>query len=214
MNEDKIQIKGNKEGINAIIDMDSFNTFDEMLKLLIHKLSIGKRFYRGASFKIIGNFKKVSEVDIAKLKDALFENILIKECIFEDIDIKDKKQNKVFNGLYEGKTKFIRKTVRSGQQINYAGNIVIIGDVNNGAEVYAGGNIVVLGVVKGKVYAGVGGNEEAIICSFSLQPEILQIADIITVSPEDLAKPTYPELAKINNGMIVVEPYLPNKYIY
>lgn len=214
MNEDKIQIRGNRDGINAIIDMESFDTFDQMLDILINKLTIGKNFYKGSVLKITGNFKNVNDVEIARLKDALFQNILIKECIFEELDTKEQNKGKIFNGVYEGKTKFIKKTIRSGQQINYVGNIVIIGDINNGAEVYAGGNIIVLGSTKGKVYAGVGGNEQAIICSFSLQPEILKIADIITVAPEDGVKPKYPELAKIKDGMIVVEPYLVNKYIY
>ncbi|HEY8803943.1 MAG TPA: septum site-determining protein MinC, partial [Clostridium sp.] len=36
---------------------------------------------------------------------------------------------------------------------------------------------------------------------------------IITRSPEDEVKPQYPEVAKIKNGNIIVEPYLANKYI-
>ena len=82
---------------------------------------------------------------------------------------------KGFSGVHEGRTKFIRKTIRSGQHINYQGNIVIIGDINSGAEVYATGNI-------------------------------------ITISPDDYEKPEYPEIAKVNNGTIIVEPYISNKY--
>ncbi|GAB6169301.1 septum site-determining protein MinC [Clostridium carnis] len=214
MKDDRIQIRGTKEGINAIIDMEKFTNFDEMLELLLEKLTAGKAFYKGSTLKIIADLKKVNEVDIVKLKDILFEEILIKDCVFEEREQKVQKENKIFNGVYEGKTKFLRKTVRGGQLINYPGNIVIIGDINNGAEVYAGGNIVVLGRIKGQVHAGVGGNKKAIISAFSLQPEILQIAEIITIAPDDGGKPSYPELAKIKDDMIVVEPYLPNKYIY
>lgn len=63
------------------------------------------------------------------------------------------------------------------------------------------------------MHAGVGGNKKAIISAFSLQPEILQIAEIVTIAPEDGIKPSYPELAKIKDDIIVVEPYLPKKYI-
>ncbi|MCF0147518.1 MAG: septum site-determining protein MinC [Clostridium sp.] len=211
-----IQIRGTKDGINAAIDMDKFNNFDDMLESLVKKLSVGKGFYKGASLKIETNLKLLNEDDVSKLKDVLFEKIQIKDCIFEDIrksETKDKKENKVFNGIYEGKTKFIKKTIRGGQQIKYYGNIVIIGDINNGAEVYAGGNIIVLGTVRGHVHAGVGGNKKAIISAFNLQPEILQIADIVTIAPEDGIKPSYPELAKIKDNNIIVEPYLPKKYI-
>ncbi|MGY5240754.1 septum site-determining protein MinC [Clostridium tertium] len=213
MNDDRIQIKGTKEGINATIDMERFSDFDEMLEVLIDKLTAGKGFYKGASLKIAANLKNVNENDILRLKDVLFEKIQIKECFFEEVKREEQKESKIFNGVYEGKTKFIKKTIRGGQLVRYHGNIVIIGDINNGAEVYAGGNIIVLGTIKGQVHAGVGGNKKAIISAFSLQPEILQIAEIVTIAPEDGIKPSYPELAKIKDDIIVVEPYLPKKYI-
>lgn len=213
MNDDRIQIKGTKEGINATIDMERFNSFDEMLEVLVDKLTAGKGFYKGASLKIAANLKNISESDILRLKDILFEKIQIKECTFEEVKQEEQKESKVFNGVNEGKTKFIKKTIRGGQLVRYHGNIVIIGDINNGAEVYAGGNIIVLGTIKGQVHAGVGGNKKAIISAFSLQPEILQIAEIVTIAPEDGIKPSYPELAKIKDDIIVVEPYLPKKYI-
>ena len=214
--QSRIQIKGTKEGINATIDMDKFEKFDDMLEALISKLSVGKGFYKGASLTIETNLNLLKEEDILKLKEVLFKKIQIKECIFKEIKQEENnniKENKIFNGIYEGKTKFIKKTIRSGQQIKYYGNIVIIGDINNGAEVYAGGNIVVLGTIKGHVYAGVGGNKKAVISAFNLQPEILQIANIITIAPDDGVKPSYPEVAKIKDDIIVVEPYLPKKYI-
>lgn len=213
MNDDRIQIKGTKEGINATIDMERFSDFDEMLEVLIDKLTAGKGFYKGASLKIAANLKNVNENDILRLKGVLFEKIQIKECFFEEVKREEQKESKIFSGVYEGKTKFIKKTIRGGQLVRYHGNIVIIGDINNGAEVYAGGNIIVLGTIKGQVHAGVGGNKKAIISAFSLQPEILQIAEIVTIAPEDGIKPSYPELAKIKDDIIVVEPYLPKKYI-
>ena len=195
------------------IDMERFSDFDEMLEVLIDKLTAGKGFYKGASLKIAANLKNVNENDILRLKDVLFEKIQIKECFFEEVKREEQKESKIFSGVYEGKTKFIKKTIRGGQLVRYHGNIVIIGDINNGAEVYAGGNIIVLGTIKGQVHAGVGGNKKAIISAFSLQPEILQIAEIVTIAPEDGIKPSYPELAKIKDDIIVVEPYLPKKYI-
>lgn len=216
MNDDRLQIRGTKDGINAIIDMEKFDTFDEMLILLINKLTVGKSFYKGSTIKITANLKRVSEAEIEKLKEVLFEEILIKDCVFEEKEVerKEEKESKIFNGVYEGKTKFLKKTVRGGQLIKYSGNIVIIGDVNSGAEVYAGGNIVVMGRIKGQVHAGIGGNKKAIISALSLQPEVLQIGDIITIAPDDTQKPRYPEVAKIKDDTIIVEPYLPKKYIY
>ena len=210
MGEDSILVKGNKEGLNVVINMNMFKDFTDMLEALVSRLSSGKKFYKGSTVKITIQLKLLNEKEASKLKDILFDEFLIKDCIFED---KIEKNSKVFAGVYEGKTKFIKNTIRGGQKIDYPGNIVIIGDVNPGAEVCASGNIVVLGSLKGFAYAGFDGNEEAFIAAFALQPEILKISEVVARAPEDAIKPQYPEVARIKDGNIVVEPYLPNKYI-
>ena len=214
MKDDRIQIRGDKDGINAIIDIEKFPTFDMLIDTLIETLLKGKAFYSNSVLKITSNFKNVTDSEIAKLKDELFDKINIRDCVFDDISKLKKENNKIFNGINEGKTKFIKRTVRGGQSVDYPGNIIIIGDINSGAEVSAGGNIIVLGSIKGHVRAGTGGNRKSIIAAFLLQPELMQISDLLTVAPDDGIKPSYPEVAKIKDGYIVVEPYLPNKYIY
>lgn len=212
--DDRIVIKGNRVGISAIININKFSDFEEMLENLIGKLSKGKRFYKNSTLVISTNLSAINEKNLVRLKEVLFNEIEIKDIILQDETSKDKENDKkIFSGVYEGKTKFLRKTVRSGQCMNYNGNIVIIGDVNSGAEVMATGNIIVLGSIKGNVSAGVNGNVKAIVAAFSLQPEILKISNLVTFSP-DSEKPSYPEVAKIKDGAIIVEPYIPNKYIY
>ncbi|MGH4051037.1 MAG: septum site-determining protein MinC [Clostridium sp.] len=207
---DKIIVKGNKEGLNVVINMNHFSDFDDMLESLIEKLAQGRRFYKGSTLKITTELKYINERESRKLKEILFDEFLISDCIFQNTE---ESSAKVFNGIYEGKTKFLRKTIRSGQSINYPGNVVIIGDVNPGSEIYAAGNIIVMGTLRGIVHAGTNGNEKAIIAAVKLEPQILQIGSIVTRSPEDEDKPRYPEVAKIKNGNIIVEPYLANKYI-
>lgn len=212
--DDRIVIKGNRVGISAIINIDKFSGFEEMLENLVGKLSKGKRFYKNSTLVISTNLNSINEKNLVRLKEVLFNEIEIKDIILQDEASKDKENDKkIFSGVYEGKTKFLRKTVRSGQCINYNGNIVIIGDVNSGAEVMANGNVIVLGSIKGNVSAGVNGNTKAIVAAFSLQPETLKISNLVTFSP-DSEKPSYPEVAKIKDGTIIVEPYIPNKYIY
>jgi septum site-determining protein MinC len=220
-NNDGILIKGNKDGINTTIQMNKFACFEDMLKMLIKKLSKGKHFYKGTTLILRIDLKLINKKELEILKEALLTEIEIKDIVLEDIEKEieqvnqvNEKETRIFSGVYEGKTKFIRKTIRGGQSISYQGNIVIIGDINSGSEVYAAGNVIVLGIVKGKVSAGTNGNTKAVIAAFLLQPEILKIANIIAMSPDDVEKPSYPELARIKDGAIIVEPYLPNKYIY
>lgn len=218
MYNDGVLIKGNREGINATINMNRFACFEDMLQLLIKKLSKGKHFYKGTTLILKLDLKSLSKKNVQTLRETLLNEIELKDIILEDInqdfDKGNEKESRMLSGVYEGRTKFIRKTVRSGQSINYQGNIVIIGDVNSGSEVYAAGNVIVLGRIRGKVHAGTNGNTKAVIAAFLLQPEILKIANVIAMSPDDIEKPRYPELAKIKDGTIIVEPYLPNKYIY
>jgi septum site-determining protein MinC len=217
-NNDGILIKGNKDGINTTIHVNKFACFNDMLLLLIKKLLRGKHFYKGTTLILRIDLKSVSKKEVGILKEKLLTEIGLKDIVLEDIEKEieqvNEKETKVFSGVYEGKTKFIRKTVRGGECINYPGNIVIIGDINSGAEIYAAGNVIVLGRIKGKVSAGINGNTKAVIAAFLLQPEILKIANVIAMSPDDIEKPKYPELARIKDGLIIVEPYLPNKYIY
>lgn len=213
-NNDGILIKGNKDGINTTINMNKFACFEDMLLLLVKKLSKGKHFYKGTTLILSIDLKSINKKQAETLKQTLLTEIQLKDIVLEDVDKEIQKEPKVFSGVNEGRTKFIRKTVRGGQCIKYQGNIVIIGDINSGAEVYASGNVIVLGRIRGKVSAGTNGNSKAVIAAFLLQPEILKIASVIAMSPDDVEKPSYPELAKIKDGAIIVEPYLPNKYIY
>lgn len=104
---------------------------------------------------------------------------------------KEKKQNnKKTLGLSEIKktfrkeiatseTKFYKTSLRSGQKIEFAGSIVIIGNVNDGAEIIAEENIIVLGVLRGMAHAGARGNEQAIIAAESINSNQIRIASKI-----------------------------------
>ncbi|KAF0107848.1 MAG: septum site-determining protein MinC [Anaerolineaceae bacterium] len=101
---------------------------------------------------------------------------------------------------------WVQQTVRSGQKIVYAGNVVIVGEVNPGAEILAGGSVVVWGRLRGVVHAGAQGDEQAVVCALELSPTQLRIAGEIAVSPERKGKPR-PEIARLKDGRLVAEPW-------
>ena len=97
-------------------------------------------------------------------------------------------------------------TLRSGQRIDYDGNVVVLGDVNPGAEVRASGDIVVMGALRGLAHAGSEGGPGAVV-AFRLEPTQLRIGDVIGRPPEGEAKSgREPEVAKLKNGVILIEP--------
>ncbi len=105
-------------------------------------------------------------------------------------------------------TILIQRTVRSGQSIRFDGNVVVMGDVNPGSEIVASGNIVVMGALRGVVHAGALGDERATVAAFKLQPTQLRIANHITRAPDgDYLTPEYPEIARIKEGVVVIEVY-------
>jgi septum site-determining protein MinC len=106
----------------------------------------------------------------------------------------------------ESEALLIARTVRSGQVVRHSGHLTLIGDVNPGGELIAGGSIVVWGRVRGFVHAGALGNGEALVCAIELQPTQLRIADQIATAPKS-GGPRSPEVARIEAGQIVVEPW-------
>jgi septum site-determining protein MinC len=105
-------------------------------------------------------------------------------------------------------TLFLRRTIRSGQAIQHASNVVILGDVNPGAEIVAGGDILVWGVLRGMVHAGYPNNGNAIVCALVLAPVQLRIAHLLSRPPDGYQVQARPEFATIKNGQIVVEAWL------
>ena len=117
MMDERIIIKGNKSGLIAEINMHKFSDFTEMLELLLSRLSKGKRFYRKSTLTINTSLNLINDKDIEHLKKVLLEEIEIEDIIWQDDNVKEKeKEKKTFSGVYEGKTKFLRKTVRGGQK--------------------------------------------------------------------------------------------------
>lgn len=108
---------------------------------------------------------------------------------------------------------FYRGTLRSGQSIEFASSIVVIGDVNPGAKVVAKGNIIVIGSLKGAAYAGVNGSQNAFIIALDMDPMQLRIGDLYARSPDSkgfLKKKKQPskemQIAFVENNNIYIEP--------
>lgn len=116
--------------------------------------------------------------------------------------------------LYENEETafYFRGTVRSGQTLEYPGNIVILGDINPGAYVIASGDIIVMGRLQGVVHAGAEGEERAVVISASFTPSQLRIAQYIGRSPDEYhksrTKQGQTEKAYVKDGAIVIEPIL------
>jgi septum site-determining protein MinC len=101
----------------------------------------------------------------------------------------------------------VRRTLRSGQAVHHAGHVTMIGDVNAGAEIVAGGDIIVWGKLRGIAHAGAAGSDQAVVCALELAPSQIRIGSHIARPPERSRRPRVPEVASVQQGGIVVEPW-------
>lgn len=107
---------------------------------------------------------------------------------------------------------FYRGTVRSGQSIEFASSIVIIGDVNPGAKIVAKGNIIIIGSLKGSAYAGVNGKPNSFIIALDMDPMQLRIGEFYARSPDSAKGKLFKKKKQSNKEMQIA--FLENNNIY
>ncbi|MBC8588840.1 septum site-determining protein MinC [Paratissierella segnis] len=215
MKRDLVCFKGAAEGV--YLDIKG-KDFEAIKKELDDKMKNSYKFFEGAKFLGVRcdelTQKQLLEITLI-LKYKYDFNISKDEILDSLLNVKDnfKGEADCYSKCItdEGKTKFIYGTLRSGQTVEYDGNIVIIGDVNPGAFLKAKGNIIVLGTLRGVAQAGDGGDEKAVVAAYCLLPTQLRIGDIIVRSPDGDMQYKLPEIARIIDGKVLIEPYLPNK---
>lgn len=100
----------------------------------------------------------------------------------------------------------VDRSLRSGQKVEHSGDVLILGDVNKDAEVVAVGNIIIMGTLRGIAIAGALGDEDAVVVALKMEPQQIRIGKKIAISEEsERVSPGYPEVAKVEDGMIVLE---------
>jgi septum site-determining protein MinC len=225
MEESDVIFKGTVNGLTIIL-RDKVN-FDSIYEQIEKKIVSAGKFFKGASLIVKYRGRKLSKEEEIKIFELLVnksgaEIKHIEEDIEEPVKIiyNDSSNNTLhkpeikkfyfFKGINEGVSKFYKGTVRSGQLINFDGNLVVIGDVNPGGEVVATGNVIIMGSLRGIVHAGADGNKEAIVVALNLQPTQLRIADVITRSPDEKGQRNnqIPELAYVKDDMVYIERFL------
>ena len=160
--------------------------FEQLEKILNSKLS------EGAYFLVDGNSplaKKVEEFltkkDVRNIKK--LEKVLEKRTL-------------------EPRLLVIEKHLRSGQKIEHNGDVLVLGNVNKDAQIVATGNIIVMGTLRGIAIAGALGDENAVVVALKMEPQQVRIGRRIAISnEEERVSPGYPEIAKVEDGAIILE---------
>jgi len=207
--EKLVVFRGKRDGLT--VWLDDKPDFDAILAAFREKTDLSGDFFSGANMKVTFTGRRLLD----EQRDVLME-ILAKSM---EIPVQDAETHPAplaagitgsfsHQGLDERPSVFHNGTLRSGQSIRYAGDVVVLGDVNPGAEVIAEGNIIILGSLKGTVHAGCAGDERSFVSAVSLVPIQLRICDKIThalaAGKKKIARA--PMYAYLHEGQIYVAP--------
>ncbi|MBN8191125.1 septum site-determining protein MinC [Bacillus sp. NTK074B] len=201
-----VMIKGTKEGLT--LHLNDQCSFHELKKELDDKLSAHYRETEGTPLLTVniqtGN-RYLAEDQVEELKEIVRQkrNLVVNEVWSNVITKTDAEKL-----IDERNIETLTGVIRSGQVVEVAGDILIVGDVNPGGRVLAGGNIYILGSLKGIAHAGCNGNQQAVIVASKMVPSQLRIADSLNRSPDRVEEEDDREMECAyvdDSGQIVVD---------
>jgi len=225
--QDAVVLKGGRDGVAVIIDEGA--TIDAAIRDLRAKLSHAGSFFKGAAFRLEAGRRTLTLAERDALSSTMEEfGIKLRESggangVGDEVEtpsVVEPRNQRPLRGSSdavgstlsggEDQTLLVKRTIRSGQRIDYEGNVVVMGDVNAGAVVMSTGDIVVLGSLRGLAHAGAQGNDDAVVMAFRLEPTQLRISQYISRPPDEGGpRPDGPEVARVRNGVIQIEAYVP-----
>ena len=166
--------------------------------------------------------QEISEIIPVEHFKTDFENLAMKEGLISNeelskyiiLDTGDVLPEDVEENSVDTKTLptlYLNQTLRSGQTVNYEGNILIIGDAHPGSEIIAEGDITVWGILGGIAHAGCKGNITSKVRALKLNAIQLRISGLYARRNDTLNVPYVqktneftPEEAQIEEGKIVI----------
>ncbi len=209
-NPSLVHIKGIRDGLLAAF---ADAAWDDQCAALILQIDERPAFFQGARLALDVGSQVLKVNDLVGLRDRLSERSVILWAVLSEspttehtaqllglatrISKPRPEEQKHGDAAAEDSALFITKTLRSGKRIEFAGNVVVMGDVNAGAEIIAGGHVVVWGRVRGMIHAGAKGDRSAVICALDLSATQLRIAGEVSAMLKPQKNPM-PEVARIN----------------
>ena len=176
-------IKQNRYGIELVLDHKI--SFEELLEAISEKFRNSDNFFKDKKMAISFRGRELSEKEMISIMNTIMDNsnIQIVSLIDNDSELEQRmkagmeeyhhamgqqsygavhQQAEMTEEMYAQyamtqncNAEFYKGNLRSGQVLECAASVTLIGDVNPGARIISEGNIVVLGSLKGNAHAGV-----------------------------------------------------------
>ncbi len=219
-----IQIKGLRDGL--LVSLDDA-PWENQRAALIAQVDSQPAFFQGARLALDVASQVLHVKELVDLRDQLSERGIFLWAVISESPTTEStaqllglatriskprpEETRQFSvdDLGEETALYLNRTLRSGTRIEFAGHVVVFGDVNPGAEIIAEGNVLIWGRLRGMVHAGSKGNKKAVICALDLSPTQLRIAEEVAAALKPQANPK-PEVARINkDGKLQAENWMP-----
>jgi septum site-determining protein MinC len=226
MTNDVVSIKGINDGL--LITLSPTEEWQIITRELANRIDEKQDFFAGARVTIDVGERPVPKYELTSIK-ALFERrnltlvvvqtrsrttyesaqaLDLRTSVPDELRLSEETLDTPIDPEEQGTTGvMIRRTVRSGRIVRSKGHVVVLGDVNPGAQIIATGDIIVWGKLRGMVHAGSEGDRDAVICALDMSPNQLRIAGLIATSPNEKNRKIQPEVARVRDGQLVVEPW-------
>ena len=239
-------IKHNRYGMELVLDNKI--SFDELLEVVAEKFHASGDFFKDRKMAVSFKGRELSEKEMMSVVDTIMNNSAIQIVSVMDNNAELEERMKVRMDEYNYAMKqqpyelvhpqaemteemyaqyamtqncnaeLYKGNLRSGQTLECAASVTLIGDVNPGAKIISEGDIVVLGALKGNAQAGVSGNDNCFIFALDMSPIQLQIGQYFAKSPDkEMAKKRLitkkktetggyrPKIATVQEGNICIE---------
>jgi len=219
-----IQIKGLRDGL--LVSLDDA-PWENQRAALIAQVDAQPAFFQGARLALDVASQVLHVKELVDLRDQLSERGIFLWAVVSESPTTEStaqllglatriskprpEEARQFSveDLGEETALFLNRTLRSGTRIEFAGHVVVFGDVNPGAEVVAEGSVIIWGRLRGMVHAGSKGNKKAIIGALDLSPTQLRIAEEVAAALNPQQNPR-PEVVRINSdGKLQAEIWQP-----
>lgn len=210
---DVVTLKVKRDRIRIYLDPKA--EFSEIKNNLLDKMTEVKSFVGKMRVAVEFVDREISDAEEDELLKIIRENSEMEITYVFSNGEADPKMKAVFDSLKgEGKVKFYKGILRSGNLLEYDGSIIIFGDVNPGGIVKAGDSVIVLGYLNGTVYAGTESGKNAFIGALHMNPIQLKIGEYIARNPnpqmennKKIKKDSRFEIAYVNGENIFIENY-------
>ncbi len=214
--ENLVVFKGTLEGIVAILDAHA--SFEAVLEDFTEKLKSAEKFFKGAQVAMRFKGRVLSKDEQDQMMALLVrQNILqvtfvhaFEEQVQTPKDTQSEWVREQLDKPNVALTYYHYGMVRSGQEIDYRGSVVVIGDVNPGGVIRADGHVIVIGTLNGRVHAGMdSGHRQAVVIATNMHPLQIGIGDTFAKLPEGEVvsrnKNHVPQIAYVVNNEIYVD---------